>query len=136
MFYNYKNSILVIYDMNLCQNKCYIYQDDIFVRQNIIVFCGLSVSISPLVAMTQLAIIPFPPGVHITISRQGKAVFPSRVDGNFTDHNVLNGLQECWCGDRLYTTNAQPTSCTITSCINLCVEGNIYKIQCQEMSLS
>ena len=50
--------------------------------------------LSPPVAVSQLAVLAFPPGVELALGGEGQAVLASRVDGHLLDEDVLDGLQQ------------------------------------------
>ena len=48
---------------------------------------------SPPVAVSQFAVLPLPPGVHLPFRRQGEAVLAPRVHRNLLDEHMLYGLK-------------------------------------------
>lgn len=71
------------------------------------------------ISMTEFPVFPFSPGVDFSFAREGQGMFPSRIDGNFLDVDVLDGLQHGRGWHRIGDSDAQPTAGSVARCVYL-----------------
>ena len=69
--------------------------------------------------MAQFSVLAFAPREHLTLGRQREAVLAARVDGEFLDEHVLDGLQQGGTCDGLCAADAEPTTGAVPSRIHL-----------------
>ena len=69
--------------------------------------------------MAQFSVLAFAPREHLALGRQREAVLAARVDGEFLDEHVLDGLQQGGTCDGLCAADAEPTTGAVPSRIHL-----------------